>query len=70
MPWEKTIFLHFGEAIFRVRIVDRHLQILIFPVVYSEFHLELGKVVKSPPKDEVRGVFYYVESSFSNDDFE
>jgi hypothetical protein len=34
--------------------------------------LELGKAVNSPPKDEVRfqkcGVFYCVESSFSNDD--
>jgi hypothetical protein len=29
------------------------------------------KEVKSPPKDEVRGVcFYCVESSFSNDDSE
>jgi len=39
-------------------------------VVHSDFHLELGKAVKSPPKDEVRGVFYCVESSFSNDDSE
>jgi hypothetical protein len=40
----------------------------------SEFHLDLGKAVKSPPKDEVRfqkcGVFYCAESSFSNDDSE
>jgi hypothetical protein len=32
------------------------------------------KAIKSPPQDEVRfqkcGVFYYVESSFSNDDYE
>jgi hypothetical protein len=32
------------------------------------------KAVKSPPQDEVRfhkcGIFYYVESSFSNDDSE
>jgi hypothetical protein len=74
MPWEKTIFLSLGEAIFRVRIVDRHLHILIFPVVSSEFHLELGKAVKSPPTDEVRfqkcGIFYCAESSFSNNDSE
>jgi hypothetical protein len=35
LPWEKTIFLSLGEAIFHVRIVDRHLKILIFPVVSS-----------------------------------
>jgi hypothetical protein len=42
--------------------------------VSSEFHLELGKVVKSPPQDEVHfqkcGIFYCVDSSFSNDDSE
>jgi hypothetical protein len=43
-------------------------------VVSLEVHLELGKVVKSPSQDEVRfqkcGIFYCVESSFSNDDSE
>jgi hypothetical protein len=72
MPWEKTIFLSAGEAIFRVQIVNRHLQILSFPVVSSEFHLDLGKAVKSPSKGEVRfqkyGVLNCVKSSFSNDD--
>jgi hypothetical protein len=42
--------------------------------VHSCFHLELRKVGKSPPKDEVHfqkcGVFYYAELSFSNDDSE
>jgi hypothetical protein len=42
--------------------------------VHSYFHLELKKAVKSPPKDKVCfqkcGVFYYAESSFSNDDSE
>jgi hypothetical protein len=42
--------------------------------VSSEFNLEHGKVVKSPMQDEVRfqkcGIFYCVESSFSNDDYE
>jgi hypothetical protein len=43
-------------------------------VVASEFNFELGKVVKSPTQDEVHfpkcGVFYCVESSFSNEDSE
>ena len=41
-------------------------------MVLSHLHLELGKVVKSPLQDEevFSGMwcFYYVESSFSNDD--
>jgi hypothetical protein len=43
-------------------------------VVYLEFHFEVGKEVKIPLKDEVYfqkcGIFYYDESSFSNEDYE
>ena len=42
--------------------------------MYSDFHLDLGKAVKSPPKEEVHfqkcGILYCAESSFSNDDSE
>ena len=41
-------------------------------MVLSDVHLDLGKEVKIPPQDEATfsGMwrFYYVESSFSNDD--
>jgi hypothetical protein len=53
------------------QIFDRNLHILIFQLVSSKFHLGLGKAVKSPLKGEVHfqkyGIFYCVESSFSND---
>ena len=42
----KIKFLSHGESFLHAWIVDWHLEILIFPMVLSNLHLELRKVVK------------------------
>jgi hypothetical protein len=48
----KIIFLSHGESFLHAQIVDWKLDILRFPMLLSNLHLELGKAVKSSPQDE------------------
>ena len=48
----KIKFLSHGESVLHTGIVDRHLQILIFPMVLSNMHLEFGKLVKCSLQDQ------------------
>jgi hypothetical protein len=51
MPLVKINFLSHGISVSHVPIVDRHLQIVRFPMVQSDLDLELGKLVKISLQD-------------------
>jgi hypothetical protein len=50
---EKIDFLSRPMSILHVRIVDFDLQIISYPLVLSDFNLELGKAVEIAPQDHV-----------------
>ena len=55
LPSVKTTFLGHGSSVSCVRIVDFHIQIVIFPMVCIFLDLGFGKTIKITPQDSSPG---------------